>query len=146
MKLANWFETRKRDDGGEFVTLMDDAPEWLRDAVRGAHAGDLPSDWVYAECWAACEAIDEGSLSNDDDVHAHADTRVDVYTRRLFAWAAEMCGTTTWASAEEEAEEAGSNTDRCEEKIKVIQLFAISSIAGSMLRAVAAHGDEGEEA
>jgi hypothetical protein len=144
MKTARYFETRKRDDGDEFVTLKDETPEWLTDAVREAHAGDLPNDWIYAECRAACEAIDEGTVSDEDDLHQHADGRVEVYTKDLFAWATEMCGTTTWASAEEEAEEVGSNTVGCEERIRAIQFFAIRNVASSMLEAVSAHTDEEE--
>jgi hypothetical protein len=144
MNLARWFETRTRANGEAFVTIKDDAPEWLRGAVRDAHAGDLPSDWIYAECQAACEAIDEGTLSDEDDLHQHADDRVEIYTKALFAWAADMSGTTTWASAEEEAEEVGSNTGGCEERIRAIQFFAIKSIASSMLEAVAANTDKEE--
>jgi hypothetical protein len=55
-----------------------------------------------------------------------------------------MSGTTTWASAEEEAQEVGSNTGGCEERMKVIQFFAIKRIASSMLEAVSAHTDEEE--
>jgi hypothetical protein len=60
MNLARWFEKRTRADGDVFVTTKDDAPEWLRDAVREAHQDDPPNDWTYGEAQAACEALDAG--------------------------------------------------------------------------------------
>ena len=104
-ELSQWFETRKRAGGASdesFVTLKDETPDWLQAAVRDAHKGDLPNDWVFAECEAACNAIDDDSLSSDD-THDYTDGRVDIYTKDLFCWATDMCLSRTWSDAEEEA-------------------------------------------
>jgi hypothetical protein len=53
-----------------------------------------------------------------------------------------MSGTTTWANAEEEAEEVGGEGGGCEERLRAIQFFAVKSIAGSVLEAVSAHIEE----
>jgi|HubBroStandDraft_2_1064218.scaffolds.fasta_scaffold00990_12 hypothetical protein len=125
--------------GGEpFTTLADDAPEWLRSAVREAHHGTLPTDWIYAECLAAAEMFDAGDLvdseEDDGDVHAYADSRVDVYTKTLYEWAADFCLTDTWAEAEQEAKDMGL-PEETEKRIAVIQYAAIRHIADTMRRA-----------
>ena len=140
--LGSYFVTGKRDNGETFAKCTDDAPQWLRDAIMTAHDSDLPNDWVYAECRAACEAIDEGSLgANDDDDgrddgRDHADGRVDVYTRALFMWAADMCLTDTFASAEQDAEDgAGTLEGTTVQQLTVIQYYAIRRIAAIMCEA-----------
>jgi hypothetical protein len=109
--------------------------------VRKVHGDDLPSDWIYEEARAACEALDAGELEYDDDVHAHADGRVDIYTRELFAWSAAMCGTSTWSAAEDEAEELGIRGGT-EERLRVIQFCAIRSIAVTILAAARSQSHE----
>jgi hypothetical protein len=136
--LASHFETKTRDSGESFVTLNDTAPDWLKEAIREAHNGTLPTDWIYSECRAAVEAFDEGSLSDEDDVHSHADGRVDVYTKDLYQWAADFCLTDTWSSAEAEASDMGM-PDETERRIAVIQYAAIRHIADTMRYACDEH-------
>jgi hypothetical protein len=106
-KLHGFFQEKKRDNGETFFTLTDEAPRWLLEAVRDAHQGTIPNDWIWAECAAACEAIDSWGPKFEDDIVNYADSRVDVYTKELYQWAADFCLTTTWANAEEEATEIG---------------------------------------
>ena len=138
--FASHFETRTRDSG-PYITLTDGAPEWLKDAVRDAHQGTLPNDWIYAECKAAVEAFDVGDLTNeedpDDDVHAYADAQVDVYTMDLFQWAADFCLTETWACAHQEARDMGMRDGELERQIALVQYVALRHIADTMKRACA---------
>jgi hypothetical protein len=90
MKLASFFETRTRDNGDKFVTCIDTTPEWLAAAIRDAHQGDMPSDWTYATILAVCEAIDDGSI-DEDRIGEFADAHVDIYTKAIYQWAADMC-------------------------------------------------------
>jgi hypothetical protein len=112
-KLRAFFTTGTRPPGPvpvevKFVTTAEGVPQWLVDAIHVAHQGDLPHDWIYAECQAAAEAFDEGNLDDEEGVAEYADARVDVYTAELFAWAAEFCLTRTWAEAEAQAKESGA--------------------------------------
>jgi hypothetical protein len=144
MKLYNCFETCKRSDG-EVVCLKDSAPEWLRDAVREAHGGSLPNDWIYDECRAACGEIDEDRFSGrypEDVVHEHADGQVDVYTSKLFAWAADMCNSGIYADAESEASDLVSADASTEDRIKAIQYCAIQRITYAMIEAWRENADE----
>ena len=121
-----------------FITLADDRPEWLQTAVRETHQGTLPNDWIYEECRAAVEAFDEGTLDdseeNDGDVHAYADSRVDVYTKALYEWAADFCLTETWSTAEQEAKDMGL-PEETTKRIVFIQYAAIRHIADTMRQA-----------
>jgi hypothetical protein len=142
--LGRWFETRKRDSGEAFVTLKDGRPDWLYDAVREAHVSDVPNDWIFAECQAACDAIDEGYLVGEDSIHEYADGRVDVYTRELHKWSADMCLTDTYAEAEAEAQDLIAPSADVQERLGAIQYCAIRSIAARMLDAWRDAEDEGD--
>lgn len=132
--ISAYFETKKRDSGDEFVTLRDNRPEWLQSAVYEAHTDAGPNDWVYEECRAACSRFDEGDFS-DDEIHAYADERVDVYTQARFEWAAKFCLTGLYASAEEESAELVAKDASIEDRLGAIQYCAIASIARTMIEA-----------
>src|SRR5208282_5617155 len=124
-QIGKWFETVKRaeftamlfskegESGASFVRVKADAPAWVLEAVRKAHQGVLPSDWVFAECQAAAEAIDGFDAEDGADgledwatgdwITEHTDGRVDVYTKVLFQWATDFCLSEVFADAEERA-------------------------------------------
>lgn len=136
--LASHFVTKKRGRGPKaptFVSLKDNAPAWLRDAIYDAHTGDGPRDWIYAECEAACLAIDDGALASDDDLHEYADGQVDIYTADRFAWAAEMCLSGTMAHAEEALEDMGGHTGTLADQLGALQYCAIEAIAATIFHA-----------
>ena len=134
-KASEWFKTETRGEGDKaekFICLDEGAPQWLKDAVYGAHDSASPSDWVYEECKYACIAVEDG-----DDDHEHADGRVDIYTGVLFQWAADFCGTSLFAGAEDEAREMGDgNFEHVEDALKRIQYCAILSIMAAMKSAI----------
>lgn len=142
--FARFFKADKRDNGERFVTLTDDRPEWLQEAVWEAHSSSLPNDWIYEECYRAVQTFDENGL-DEDALHDHADSRVDVYTRELYRWAADMCLTDTWANAESEASDMGT-PDETERRIAVIQYSAIRQIAYTMREACQAAADAVDDA
>lgn len=84
-EASAWFERRKRDDGEQFVTLKDGAPEWVRDMVYDAHGVFGPDDWRYRCIEYAVYHIAE---TGDEDSGEFADSFVDVYTMTRFAWLA----------------------------------------------------------
>lgn len=143
MKYAGFFEKKGRENGEAFVTLKEDAPGWLRDAVYEAHGGMFPNDWVYAECFGVCEAIDDGALTvspeiDDDmeDLHGYVDLRVDIYTKDRFQWAANMCLTDLFAEAEERATELCTDAMPMADRLGAVQYAAIERVATAMLEAV----------
>lgn len=157
-KLGTWFETKRRDPekrDTSYVTLKDGAPEWLRAAVYEAHDGLLPNDWVYAECEAACDFIDEyrereGSL-DEGDMHdalfEHCDGRVDVYNSAVFGWAAELCNSDLFAAAEERLADMGQPDPKEGEvkRLQQLQFYAIDIIANVMIEAAKEHGEDAED-
>ncbi len=116
-------------------TLVDDAPEWLLCAVRDAHQGDLPNDWIFAVARDACDAIDSGDLKSEDDLHQFADDHVDMYTKESFAWAADMCNSATFCTAEDEYQETSGCYDSVSNTLMVIQYHAIYFIASVIFQA-----------
>lgn len=131
---STWFERGERTNGEKFYTLSSDAPEWLREAVYEAHQGNLPNDWVYEECRAAFEAYLDGDFGCDLDVHEHADSRVDVYTKVLMQWIVDFCLTSLYARAKEAAEGMGTECDMTKHA-SVVQYCAIASIAQTIAQA-----------
>lgn len=141
-KLANYFEhklgARPVDSPTgcrRFVTLRENAPQWVLDAVREAHMGSLPLDWIFAECLAVAERIDEGDFDEDGDwIHEHADNRVDIYTAARFHWAAEFCLTSLFANAEADAREL-SPGPQVGDMLGLIQYCAITNIVATFFNA-----------
>lgn len=131
--LADWFEPIEGRDGA--WTLREGRPDWMQEAVREAHANDAPGDWIYAECRAAFQSIDDGSLTDDDSLHQYADGRVDVYTKELYQWATDHCLGDLYAQAKEESEELLSDTKDPEKIFSAIQYSAIRFIATTILEA-----------
>lgn len=84
-EAAKWFGTRRRDDGEQYVTLRDAAPEWVRELVYAAHGEMLPDDWRYATIDAAVQYIAE---TDEPDAGEFADTAVDTYNADRLKWLA----------------------------------------------------------
>lgn len=144
MKLADCFT---RDNPRKVISLKDEHRDsWLKDAIYEAHGGLLPDDWVYEECYAACQAIDDENLSGSDGVHEFADGRVDVYTSVLFHWAADHCTSNVFANAEAAALDLGVNeTADTNDRLSLIQYCAIAQIAETMLAAYEANRAETDQ-
>jgi len=150
-RLSSYFKKVTRDSGESFYTLTDDRPDYLDDAVQAAHSHgkDLPNDWIYGECASACYAIDDEIFNvkyPEDAVHEYADSQVDIYTRDVFQWAADMCHSYTYAYAEEEASDLG--VDVKEGTVKVLQMIqycAIRTIVQTILDAWREAEEEADE-
>ena len=85
-KLSGYFTT---DNPRGCVALVDDAPEWLSDAIHAAHGDGWPNDWTYEACQAACDSIAEYDGDPGEDwSHEWADGQVDTRTHDLLAWLA----------------------------------------------------------
>lgn len=86
-ELAAMFETRKRDNGEEFVSLTDNVPDWASEFVMEAHGTDfLPDDYRYRWIAEALELI--AQEGEDEDLASRFADDVDVYTSSLLAWLA----------------------------------------------------------
>lgn len=79
------FERRTRDDGSVFVTLRDEAPDWVQPIVRAAHGDMLPDDFAYEACRDAFGWIHDND-GDEDGAGEFADENVSAYTRDLLAW------------------------------------------------------------
>lgn len=87
--LADSFEQRTRDNGETFYCLTDNAPEWMREAMRDAHGDMLPDDTRYRMIRSAVYSLTDYSPDDwEDCLHEMADSLVDVYTADLTAWLA----------------------------------------------------------
>jgi hypothetical protein len=147
--FRNYFHSVERDNGTTIKCLNEDAPGWLKEAIQSAHSDckDLPNDWIYEVCYNSVCAFDYGDLTDDyDSIHEWSDGQVDVYSSAVFSWAADMCNSYCYATAEEEAEEFGTSTEEgAVEYLKVIQLCAIKNIAQIMVEACCLANAEEEE-
>lgn len=112
------FEVRERYNGEPFTTLADGAPDWLYEACREAHCGEVPNDWRWDACRSICEQLVErcgfagvsDPLSDDDVWHEVADGLVDVYTSDRLRWLADNLERV--ALVDEAHDEYGWSTDQ----------------------------------
>jgi hypothetical protein len=79
-EALKFYETKKRNDGNEFVTLKNGAPESLTFLNRNAHNGMMPDDWKYKFIEEALIGIAE--CSHPDEIQ----TESDIYTHELTTW------------------------------------------------------------
>lgn len=95
-ELAEAFIEDTRADGSKFVRLRDGRPDWMLDAVREAHGGSAPHDWLYAACAEmAARLVEYGCATADDarDVCAEmASEACDTYNSDLLTWLATCPG------------------------------------------------------
>lgn len=86
-QFAGFFETRERDNGEEFVTLKDDAPEWATDIVREAHGGMMPDDTRYKMIRECADDLTGRDPENwEEETHEIADNLVSVYNGDRLNW------------------------------------------------------------
>lgn len=92
LNFARAFSEQTRSDSSQFFMLPESAPEWMMEAVRSAHDGELPNDWRFAMvrsiayAIAECESIDNAR----EDAMDLADNLATAYTGQLLNWYAEM--------------------------------------------------------
>jgi len=145
--FTTFFDRKKRDNGECFYSLHESAPEWLYSAIRDAHAGSLPNDWVYNI--AHSFLYDYARLNWDEDIcHEWCDNQVDVYTSDLYAWSAAFCNSELFAIGEETLGELGAGQSLgvggCEKTLRVVQFGAIEHIMWTMFRAVDLNEEKAE--
>lgn len=131
MNFFRQLDARNPNDPSEPTrwTVSEDAPKWVSTAVRDAHDGDLPRDWIYG---IARHFFYECNDPNDEDfVSGFADRHVDIYTARLARWYADNCLSAVFANAESEAEDCESfGTKRgINDYLRAVQYHAVRSIA-----------------
>ena len=79
-KLANQFETRKRDNGENFICQKRNkglVHDWIQDKIQEIHDDYFPNDAMYQLIYDCLRHIGEG---NEDYLEA------DIYTKDLIAW------------------------------------------------------------
>lgn len=89
-EMSKSFVWKKRENGDDFVCLVDDRPEWMVDIVRSIHGDKLPDDTVYHFIESACDYIadmeDDTPIETIQGGLASFGCEPDVYTSDLTAW------------------------------------------------------------
>lgn len=138
MELTDYFQRKTRDDGTTFVTLTDDAPEWLDDAVMAAHDGEWPNDWRYETCESIVEMLAGSGADPSDAAWEIADSLVDVYNHDLYAWATPD----RWCYVDEAIENLGEVRDLSQALMQG-QFYCIERMALALADAIEENaGDE----
>ncbi len=85
VKLSEAFQTQKRSDGHEFVSLKDASPAWMTGVVRSVHGDKLPDDTVYGMIERCVDALTDAN--EDADLYeVIQEIESDIYTTDLTAW------------------------------------------------------------
>jgi hypothetical protein len=134
--MREFFEHRVRESGEVFWSLTDDRPEWLVEAVRDAHDGELPNDWRYEHCWHIACMVDRG----ESDPFVIADALVDVATSDLLSWAAEYPGRLGYC---DEASEGQGIAGGVEFLLRAGQLLCLERMASVLVDVSEWAGGEG---
>ena len=65
--LASALITDTREDGSSFIKTAPDSPDWIRDAIREAHDGELPNDTRYNLIEDCIQAITDRDFSDKEE-------------------------------------------------------------------------------
>ena len=131
--MSRRFTTRTRDDDTSYVTLTEDADDWMRDVVREAHADMLPDDWRYDAIAAAVEFVAD-TPDYDDRSYEWADGMASPYYSDLIAWLGS--NGRRMAYCDEAAEEWGAEDKTMGERIALGQVFEAMEVLGLVSRAL----------
>jgi hypothetical protein len=117
-EASRYFETRKRQDGEEFVTLKDDRPEWVHELARKAHGDMLPDDHRYEMIRYAVNAIAEAPEDSQglDEIPYSDDGPVSVYTGDQLKWLASRAD--RYSYVDQRIEDLGEHADSIMEDIR----------------------------
>lgn len=93
-QLLSSFERSSREDGSTFWKLSSSSPEWMADAIREAHDGELPNDSRYELIRDCLQALsDDGVESQEEALEASHELSLNLmptYIGELLEWFSEM--------------------------------------------------------
>lgn len=107
------FERKSRENGDDFYSVKDGAPDWITDLVHDAHGSMLPDDWKYDAIHSVLGSIHDAGAETADDLqdtdHEIADGLVDTYNADRVRWLASHLD--RGAYCDEAAKEFGTDYD-----------------------------------
>ena len=81
-EALKWFEHKTRNDGQEFWSIKDGAPDWIQPMAHAAHGDMMPDDWRYEFIVDMLREIENASDLDDITVEP------DIYNTELTRWLA----------------------------------------------------------
>lgn len=143
-ELANAFEQQERNSGEKFYSLKHGSPQWMVDAIREAHGGIMPNDWIYEHCSrVADQMVDCDPEEWEDSIGEWADGLVDVYNADRTAWLASHLDFA--AFVDDAVEELGHSGQGIFGDIGYGQYRCIEGIASELIRGVQAEADNSDD-
>jgi hypothetical protein len=131
-KIENYltyFEYRTNNDGSQFVTLKDNAPEELRASIKNAHLELLPDDWIYNMYHLILASIHDYGVSSIDEIEENRyeiiEYLVDCYTSELTAW---LNSNVSYVNYLTQALQEGVEVKDGFQALQLAQYFAIKDI------------------
>jgi hypothetical protein len=138
MRVTSYFHTLTRDSGTSFVTLTNDAPDWVRDAVMSAHDDEYPNDWRYATCRAI---FDDLATDPELDPYDLADRLVNIYNTDLARWLGDDAGRSQYV--DDAAHEYGATmAEGLWGLVRAGQFYAIVAMVETIASAITENGAE----
>lgn len=136
-QLVGAFSVKQRPDGSRYSTFDHDRAPWTSERlpflIHEAVDGDsprLPDDWIYEKTHEIAAALADYDDPTDDD-HAHeiADGAVEVWSSKLYLWAADHGKNRDLI---QEAREEFGKADDHEREIMQAQYLALSRIVATL--------------
>lgn len=135
--------TDKRNDGTEFVKLVDGSPEWMADVIRAAYGDMGPDDYRY-------QMIGEvaGRMAYSDDWENQdsqlCDDLVDIYNADRVKWLASHLSRAFYCDEAQDEGLVAPDTDMYQ-RIGIGQFMEYREIFGALVREFEQReDDEGE--
>lgn len=143
---TEFYKAFTTDNPRKVWSLVDGAPEWMRDAIREAHFdGRLPDDWIYEHAKLIVGELADRDEVDGDDQHEICDSLVDIYTSSLCSWIGDNARN---AALVDEAQREGllAPDATLDQRIQAAQYMALTYIWGALVSAIEAHADDAADA
>ena len=144
--FASSLVTRHRNDDSTYICTVDNAPEWIKEAIHSAHGDMLPDDWRYRMISRVADSLTDTAPDDWQECATEiADSCVDVYTGRLTDWLASSISRVGYV--DEAVNEYGINEDFDLTKAIMLGQFAeYLEITNSLIASIEEQADEAEAA
>jgi hypothetical protein len=140
--LYDALETRKRNNGKEFICLKDGSPDWMTEVISTAHGDAMPDDTIYGIIERAAGALHDAEAEDEDAAQeAIYELEPDCYTNDLTAWLHKRVDHVYYLT--EVLEDGG-----CEDGFQLLmaaQSKQIQEIGGQLVSALVAYQSELED-
>ena len=133
--LSSSFELRTRSDASTYLALSDGTADWIREAVRLSHNGELPNDSRYELIRDASVAISDQQFTDIEEARSAVfDLSADLlptYSSDLLEWFS--ANTSRLCDCDDYLEQSGDSVSSVSAALELGYRFAVEDVLNALI-------------